>query len=77
MNGALVAVVAILIAASRREMNGAGYLFVEQNIAYGLSDKRIDAQSEFSYIPSAFVDIEDFIQLFGLVCLGLDNLAVA
>ena len=71
-----IAVVSVVVTAARREMNRAGYLFVEEDISDGFRDAGIESEGEFAYVARALVGIEYLIRFLGVIRGRFHNLAV-
>ena len=75
MDGGAVAVVAVFVGLAGGEVEGAGDFFVEEDVAHGIEDVRIEAEGEFAGVTGAGISIEDFIEAFGIVRGGVDDFA--
>ncbi|MPM20115.1 hypothetical protein SDC9_66544 [bioreactor metagenome] len=76
MLGALVAVVAVVVAAAWCKVDAARDLLIKQRILHREGDKGVDADGKLAYIARAFVDIELLVDADGIVGGGFDDLAV-
>ena len=71
-----VAVVRVVIAATRRKVDRTGDLFIEKNVADRLFDKGVQAERELADVARAFVRVEDLIRRLGVIRGRFDDLAV-
>src|SRR5262249_16192895 len=65
-----VAVVSLLIRLAGREMEGAGDLLVEQNVAHWLQNVRIERDGELADVARPLVGIENLVELPGQPAAG-------
>src|SRR6266850_6208663 len=77
MHLASVPVIGFIVSLAGGEMKRAGDFLVEQNVTHRLQDVRVECEREFTDVTSPRVGIENLIQLFRLVALCIDNLAIA
>lgn len=76
VDGGVVAVWCVFIAATRREVDAAADFFVEENVFHRLGDVGIDADAEFTDVAGAVVGVEDDVEFVGFVGGCLDDFAV-
>ena len=71
----LVAIACVVVAVTRREVETAGDLFVEQNVLHRFEDVRVETNRELAYVSSTFVGVEDFLEFLvvGAVCGRFDD----
>jgi hypothetical protein len=75
MDLGFVAVADAIVGLTRREVEGAGDLLVEENVAHWLKDVRIKTDRKFADVARAGVAVEDFVETFRVVGRGLDDAA--
>ena len=74
MDFAAIAILSLLIAAARREVETAGDLLIKQNVLHRMHDQRIEAKRKLTDIASALVGIKDRFQfLLILICPALHH----
>ena len=75
MHAAPVAVVGVVVSVARREMKAAADLFVEERVKHWVPHPVVCAQRPLAAIASAFVGIENVIDLLCFVGFSPDNLS--
>lgn len=56
-----VAIVSHRVSLARSEVERAGNLLIEEDVAHRLGDQRVHAESEFAEVASAFIGVEDLV----------------
>ena len=76
VNRRAVAVICIVVCAAGREVDGAGDLLVEENVAHRIHDIGVYAEGKFADIACAIVRIKDVVDALVVVCCCFDDFAV-
>ncbi len=77
MDGGVVAVGGFVVGLAGGEVEGAGDFFVEEDIAHGAQDMRVEAKGEFTDVAGACIGVQDFVEgFFVSVAMGFDDFAV-
>src|SRR5688500_10159071 len=76
VDGGVVAVVGFLVGLAGGEVDGAGDLFVEENVLHGLRHVGVETDRELADVAGAFVGVEELGEPFGVGAGGLYDAAV-
>ena len=76
MDGGVVAVAGFTVGGAGCEVDGAGDFFVEERVLHGFGAVGVDADGEFADVTGAFVGVEDFVEMVGVVGGCVDDFAV-
>ena len=76
VDGGTIAVIALLISLTRREVQRAANFFIEQNIAHRVHHIRIEPERKLADVARAGIGIENLVEAFGVAAGSLDDFAV-